>query len=72
MVVDDKAARRCASALGLRRIGTLGVVVRAWHQGQIDSAAEVFRSLVDAGLHVDDATVRAVLEQIEPRTPPRQ
>lgn len=64
VIVDDAAARRCATALGIPLIGTLGVVVRAKRLARIDSAAAVFRSLRDAGFRIDDRTVRTVLGQI--------
>jgi predicted nucleic acid-binding protein len=64
VIVDDAAARRCAIALGIPLIGTLGVVVRAKRLGRIDSAAAVFRSLRNSGFHIDDRTVRTVLGQI--------
>lgn len=64
VVIDDAAARRCATVLGLPLIGTLGVVVRAKRLGRIDSAAAVFRSLRETGFHIDDRTARRVLGQI--------
>jgi hypothetical protein len=64
VVIDDAAGRRCATALGVPLIGTLGVVVRAKRLGRIDSAAAVFRSLRDTGFRIDDRTVRRVLGQI--------
>lgn len=64
VILDDAAARRCATALGIPLIGTLGVVVRAKRLDRIDSAAAVFRSLRDAGFRIDDRTMRTVLTQI--------
>lgn len=61
VVIDDAAARRCASALHVPMIGTLGVVVRARRLGKIVSAAAVFRSLREAGFHLDERTIRRVV-----------
>lgn len=60
-VLDDASARKCATALGVRRIGTLGLVVRARQQDLIPSAAAVIRDLRRVGFHLDTRTVRTVL-----------
>jgi hypothetical protein len=65
--VDDAAARACARSLGVPVLGTLGVVVRAKLHGLIPSAGDVIRALVAAGLHLDDATIRAALDQVGER-----
>ena len=56
------AGRRCARTLGIPVIGTLGVVLRAKHQGRIASAARVMQDLRVAGLYLDDATIADVLQ----------
>lgn len=63
-VVDDAAARRCAAALGLQMIGTLGVVLRAKRTGRIDSAAEVIEALRRAKLRIDDQSIRIALASV--------
>ena len=60
-VVDDRAARMAAKVMGIRVIGTLGVVLRAQRMGQIQSAVEAIRSLRNAGLHLDDGLIREAL-----------
>jgi predicted nucleic acid-binding protein len=62
-ILDDAASRRCARTLGVPVIGTLGVVVRAKHHGQIASAALVMRALRAAGLYIDDALLTLVLRE---------
>lgn len=63
-VLDDGAARRCARALGLPFLGTLGAVLRAQQAGLIPSAVPVLKSLQNAGLRLDDHTVRTALERV--------
>lgn len=63
-VIDDGEARAAARALGVRSIGTLGVVLLARREGRIASASEVLRALVQAGLYLDDTLVRGALAQI--------
>jgi predicted nucleic acid-binding protein len=60
-VLDDGRARTAARVLGVKVIGTLGVVLNARREQRIDSAATVLRALRDAGMRLDDATIAAAL-----------
>jgi predicted nucleic acid-binding protein len=51
VVIDDLEARRCAKAMGLKVIGTLGIVGRAKAMGLIDQAEPVVRRLRETGLY---------------------
>jgi predicted nucleic acid-binding protein len=62
-ILDDAASRRCARTLGVPSMGTLGVVVRAKHQGRIASAAAVIGALQAVGLYVDEALMARVLRE---------
>lgn len=62
-VLDDAQGRRCARALGVPAIGTLGLVVRAARAGQVPRAAPVLRDLRAAGLWLDDGLVTDVLRR---------
>ena len=62
-ILDDEESRRCARTLGIPVMGTLGVVVRAKHQGQITSAAVVIQALRMAGFYIDEALVTTVLRE---------
>jgi predicted nucleic acid-binding protein len=63
-VLDDAQGRKCARALGLSLIGTLGVVLRAKRMGRITSAAEVLRDLQKVGLHLDQQTIAVALRHV--------
>jgi predicted nucleic acid-binding protein len=63
-VLDDAQGRKCARALGLPLIGTLGVVLRAKRLGRITSAAEVLRDLQKAGLHLDQQVIAVALRHV--------
>ena len=71
-VIDDGAALRAARALGVRLIGTLGLVLRAARLGRIASAAEVLEPLVDVGLRLNNAVVRDALAQVTGEAWPRR
>ena len=55
VVIDDLEGRRCAKAMGLKIIGTLGIVGRAKAMGLIDQAEPVVRRLRETGLYASDA-----------------
>lgn len=62
-VVDDGEARAAARVLGVRVIGTLGVVVLGRLESRIESASVVLRALRDAGLYLDDVLLQWVLAE---------
>ena len=64
VVIDDLAARRCAKAMGLRVIGTLGIVGRAKAAGLIDRAEPAIRRLREAGLYASDELVQRLLREV--------
>lgn len=63
-VVDDREARRCAKALDLGVIGTLGIVLRARRLQLLPSARSVVSELLRAGLYVDVDLVERALEHL--------
>jgi predicted nucleic acid-binding protein len=68
-VLDDAAARTCARTLGVPFLGTLAVVLQSRKAGLLESAATVMRALRQAGLRLDDQTLRKALEQIDESWP---
>jgi predicted nucleic acid-binding protein len=64
VVIDDMEARRCAKAMGLKVIGTLGVVGRAKHNGHIEWAAPVIERLRETGLYVTEELVLRILREV--------
>ena len=68
-VLDDASARTAARALGIKTIGTLGVVVLAKKRGLTASAADVLTDLRRAGLYLDDDIIRTALKTVSERWP---
>jgi predicted nucleic acid-binding protein len=62
-VLDDAQGRKCARALGIPVVGTLGIVLRAKRQGYLASASEAIRDLRAAGLYLNDVTISLALER---------
>jgi len=64
VLLDDRAARRCAQTLGLWVVGSIGLIARAKRAGLVTAAGPVIRAVVEAGLHVDEELVSAVLADL--------
>jgi predicted nucleic acid-binding protein len=58
-ILDDAAARRCARAIGVPVLGTLGVLVRAKHAGVLHRIAPTIERLREVGLYVSDEVAAA-------------
>jgi predicted nucleic acid-binding protein len=65
-VVDDLAARKCALALGLQPIGTLGVVVAAHRRGYIRDLRQTLLDLRTSGMWLSDAVIERALSIAAP------
>ncbi len=64
VVIDDLQARRCAKAMGLAIIGTLGIVGRAKVAGLIDRAGPTIKRLRETGLYASDEIVQRLLREV--------
>ncbi|HVS13713.1 MAG TPA: DUF3368 domain-containing protein [Thermoanaerobaculia bacterium] len=64
VVLDDAAGRRCAKALRLPLIGTLGLVGRAAREGRIDAVSAIFDSLREAGFRADERLLADLLDRL--------
>jgi predicted nucleic acid-binding protein len=63
-VVDDLAARRCASALGILTRGTIGLLLLARIRGLIPSLSSDLESLRRAGFYVSEELRRHALRVV--------
>jgi predicted nucleic acid-binding protein len=59
-VIDDREARKCASTLGCRCTGTVGVILLAKRRGIISSVKECLTKLQNAGLWLSQDFVKEV------------
>lgn len=59
-VIDDREARRCATALHCRHTGTLGIIVLAKRRGIIPSIRAYIERLKEAGLWLSDELIDQV------------
>jgi len=64
-ILDDFAARKCASSFSIPVKRMLAVVIIAKQRGLVRSASEVLRSLQSAGFHLDDRVIaKALFEMV--------
>lgn len=63
VVLDDRAARRCANVFGISTMGTAGVVVIAKRRGLIPSVEQALRQLQTAGLWMSEALISQLATQ---------
>jgi predicted nucleic acid-binding protein len=61
-ILDDRAARRCASAHSISTRGTIGVIIIAKRLGVISEAKPIFESLRQAGFYVTSGVLETALE----------
>lgn len=69
LLIDDLDGREAARRLGLRIIGTLGVLELAAGRGLVDLPT-VIRDLQDASMRLSDALVQSVLDRHKKGRPP--
>ncbi|WP_291991555.1 DUF3368 domain-containing protein [Candidatus Accumulibacter sp. ACC003] len=62
-IVDDDYARRCARALGVKTLGTCGVILLAKHRHLIPCVKPALDALRITGLWLSDGLVRTILTE---------
>jgi predicted nucleic acid-binding protein len=66
LLIDDKAGRRAADILNIKKIGIVGMLILAKKRGFIDNMGALLRELRDAGYWISDeviATARKLAEE---------
>ena len=61
VVMDDLAGRKCALALGLQVIGTLGLVIAAHRRGEVSDPRQLLLDLRTTGMWLSDAVIARTL-----------
>lgn len=62
--IDEHKGRQVAKAMGLEVTGSLGLLVRAKHEGLIDELRPVIERIRDAGHFYSDGLIKRVLEGV--------
>jgi predicted nucleic acid-binding protein len=61
-VIDDLAGRKCALALGLDVMGTLGLVIAAHRRGHVEDPRQILLDLRASGMWLSDAVLDHALK----------
>ncbi len=69
-ILDDRAARTAANVLGVRVMGTLGVVLLARRENRISDAVSVLMTIRRHGLRLSDEVIRTGLAKTTGETWP--
>ena len=65
VIIDDRAARRCARSLGLITIGTGRVLLLAKQRGLIPSIRQILDDLIAQGTYISQKLYQDVLTQAQ-------
>jgi predicted nucleic acid-binding protein len=63
VILDDKLARATAGILGIRHVGTLGILLVAKQQGLVPSLRPYFEALIGHGFRVPHTLLAALLKE---------
>lgn len=61
-ILDDRAARQCASTFGIRARGTMGVLLDAKRAGLLTAVAPLIERLRSGGLYLSDTVIENALK----------
>lgn len=64
-VLDDRAARNCANALGIKVIGSLGLIVLAHRNKLVADVTPVFQNLTLNGFRIDSKVISHVIDSLQ-------
>ena len=67
VVLDDRIARSKAKSMGLKVVGAIGLLRRAYDEGLLDKSRfiQALRKLREHGFRISDEVVQKVLEKLE-------
>ena len=66
-ILDDRAARTCAKALGVRVLGTVALLVLAKRKRVITEVKPLLENLLDQGIRLDAVVIETALRLAEER-----
>ena len=62
-LVDDRAARKCAETLGIKTLGTGGILILAKKRSLIKSVSLELKKLQNVGLWISETVEKTILKQ---------
>lgn len=64
-LIDDRMARKCAESLGLRTMGTAGLIVSAKRNGLLPTVRPTIENLIEKGLYLSEELIRSIYVEAE-------
>jgi predicted nucleic acid-binding protein len=61
-VLDDRAARNCSRALGVKVIGTIGIILLAKNERKLVQVLPLLRQLEESGFRIEGNLLQAAME----------
>ena len=67
LLIDERPARRVASTLGIKNVGTLGVILRAVELGMLnkEKVREKVRKLIEGKFFIEPSLLMDILEKLK-------
>jgi len=65
LLMDERKGRQIAQSMGLRVIGTLGILIQAKKHGMIEEIKPLLDTLIDANIRISESLYHSILEQID-------
>ncbi|GAG49730.1 unnamed protein product, partial [marine sediment metagenome] len=63
VIIDEKVARMQARVLGLKVVGTLGLLLRAKNRGLIHEIRPSINMILEEGIYIHENIVRGILQE---------
>ncbi|MBK8454036.1 MAG: DUF3368 domain-containing protein [Thiofilum sp.] len=64
LIIDEKAGRNLAEYLGLKVVGTLGILLKSKQQGWLDSFTSAANQMVQQGIRYHPELIRRLARQV--------
>ena len=65
LLIDERKGRGIASELGLKMMGTLGVIIKAWELKLIGSLADEFEKLKKVDFWISEKIIQKIIDKYE-------
>jgi len=65
LLMDERKGRQIAVSMGIKIIGTLGILVQAKRLGMVAEVKPLMDTLLNANIRISESLYRSILEQID-------